>query len=139
MDEKIDGSLIRLYRIRRGRSQEWLAQQVGVTQSQIHRWERGKIPKTWKQYAAVCKALEIEQIDLLYREAREKYSWLLVSYEEALIGVDSLAIARLSAQALNWGRFFTVGKFGDDELTDEDIEHSSEIERQVAEMFLGKN
>lgn len=139
MDAKIDGSLIRLYRIRRGRSQEWLANQVGVDQSQIHRWEQGKIPKRWKEYAAVCKALEIEQIDLLYREAKVQYNWLLVSYEEALIGVDSLAIARLSAQTLNWQRFFSVGKFGDDELTDDEVEHSNEIEREIAEMFRGKN
>lgn len=139
MDDTIDGNFIRFHRRRKKRSQEWLAEQVDVSQVAIHRWETGNIPKRWKHYAAVCEALEIEQVDLLSRKSKSLYSWLLVSYEEALIEGSSLEVARLSAQVLNWERFFTTGKFGDDELTDEEIELGDATERELAEMLRGKN
>ena len=136
---KITSKALLFYRKRKKQSQEWLAEQVGVTQNTIHRWETGDIPKRWQEYAAVCEALDIEQVDLLSRESKDMYSLLLVRYEEALIDGTSLEIARLSAQVLNWERFFTTGKFGDEELTDEEIGHSSETERELAEMLRGKN
>ena len=136
--DKIDGTLIRFYRRKRKQSQEWLAEQVGIDQSAIHRWETGNVPKTWKQYAALCEALDIEQVDLLSRDSRAAYNWLLVNYEDALVGGNALAIARLSAQVLNWERFFNTGKFGDDELTDDEEKHSNETERELAEMMRGR-
>ena len=138
MDVKIDGKLLRRYRKKRRRSQEWLALQVGVSQNAVHRWEQGEIPKRWKEYAAVCKALEIEQPDLLSRAAKDMYSWLLVSYEEALIDGKALDVARLSAQVLNWERFFATGRFGEDDLTEDELAHSDATERELAQMMRGR-
>ena len=138
MDVKIDGKLLRRYRKKKKMSQESLANEVDVSHVTVHKWEQGDIPKRWKQYSAVCTALGIEPSDLLSRAAKDVYSWLLVSYEEALIDGKPIEIARLSAQVLNWERFFNTGRFGEDDLTDEEIAHSNETERELAEMMRGR-
>ena len=138
MDIKIDGKLLGRYRKKRKRTQEWLAQAIDIDRTAICRWEQGEIPKTWKHYAAVCEALEIEQADLLSRTAKDMYSWLLVSYEEALIDGKPLEVARLSAQVLSWERFFTAGNFVDEGLDDQEIASVDKTERELAAMLIGK-
>lgn len=116
-------------------TQEQLGEAVGVSQAAIQKWEAGEVPKRWRHYKAVCEALDCEPVDLLAIDAKMTYDWLVLTFKTALLGEDSLEIARLSKQVLDWTRFFTVGTFLSDGDDPDELANSSEIERTIAEMF----
>lgn len=40
--------------VRKGKSQEWLARRVGISKTQIHRWETGKNEIRWDKFLIIC-------------------------------------------------------------------------------------
>ena len=116
-------------------SQEQLADAVGVTQQAVQKWETGHVPKHFRHYKKVCEALEIEPVDLLILDTRMLYDWLVLKFKTALLRDDTLEIARLSKQVLDWERFFTTGSFFTEDYDDTELAQSSEIEKAIAIMF----
>ena len=53
------GNRIKLARTNRGRSQEWLAQEVGVRQTSVSAWERGTSDPTVDNMATVSRVLGV--------------------------------------------------------------------------------
>lgn len=135
MDTKINGGYIRYFRERKKMSQETLGSEVGVTQKTICKWEQGEIPERWRQYTRVCEALDCEHVDLLTLDKRMLYDWLTMKFKESLLCNDSLEIARLSKQVLDWERFFTTGTFFAEDSDDDELANSSEIDQAIAIMF----
>lgn len=118
-------------------SQEEIADAVGVSVKTYERWESGE--RNCSKPKVLAEVFGCDVLDLLTPESKQGYKWLLVRYKQALLDGKPLDVARLSSQVLNWERFFTTGKFGDDELTDEEVEHSNETERELAEMMRGRS
>lgn len=59
------GGRIRALREERGKTQEWLARQLGVSQPQVHRYEAGQSRLTFSVCAAIAAALGANVITLL--------------------------------------------------------------------------
>ena len=97
-----------------------------------------------RQAIKFCKALDRHPSELLLPDERIAYETLLSDIDEmnevsAGLIERNLATVRLARELLNWQRFFNTGTFGDDELTEGEIAHSNETERELAEMMLGRS
>lgn len=135
---KFSGDFIRYFRERKSLTQAELGALVGVTQQAINQWERIAIPKKWRECKAVCEALDCEPVDLLTLDTKMLYNWLTMKFKEALLRDDSLEVARLSRQVLDWERFFSTGSFFTDDYDEAELTNASEVEQAIAVMMRGQ-
>ncbi len=66
MDQEKIGAFIKAMRKEKGMTQERLAEELGVTQKSVSRWERGKTMPDLSLYEPLCKELGIQISELLY-------------------------------------------------------------------------
>lgn len=55
---------MRIERSRLGKTQQWLADELGVTQPRVSAWERGKVPVPKARRARIAELLHIGVDDL---------------------------------------------------------------------------
>lgn len=65
MDQEKIGSFIKEIRIEKGLTQEQLAEQLGVSQKSVSRWETGKTMPDYSLLPGICDSLEINVAELL--------------------------------------------------------------------------
>ncbi len=66
MDQEKIGDFIKAMRKEKGMTQERLAEELGVTQKSVSRWEGGKTMPDLSLYEPLCKELGIQISELLY-------------------------------------------------------------------------
>lgn len=59
IDDKMIGRAIKLARLHRDKSQQWLADEIGVTYQQVQKYEAGTNRVTLGTFLEIAKALEI--------------------------------------------------------------------------------
>ncbi len=67
MREGLSGRRIAGFRDRRGKTQSWLARQVGVHPNQIANYEHGRSTPPLSKLWHLCKALQVEPMQLFRR------------------------------------------------------------------------
>ncbi|WP_412545791.1 helix-turn-helix domain-containing protein [Maricaulis sp. MIT060901] len=87
MDKELGKTFIREWRKHRERSQEWLADAIGITTASLSRIENGKQPYNQRQLEQIAEALECTPADLLSVEpeapAAEVFNiWSRISAEK---------------------------------------------------------
>jgi transcriptional regulator with XRE-family HTH domain len=65
IDDEMIGRSIKLARLHRDKSQQWLADEIGVTYQQVQKYEAGTNRVTLKAFLEIAKALEIGQAALI--------------------------------------------------------------------------
>ena len=53
------GNRIKIARVHQSRSQAWLAEEIGVTQSSVHQWEAGKSEPTTNNLSLIAQVLSV--------------------------------------------------------------------------------
>jgi transcriptional regulator with XRE-family HTH domain len=66
MDQEKIGAFIKAMRKEKGYTQERLAEELGVTQKSVSRWESGKTMPDFSLYEPLCEELGIQVSELLY-------------------------------------------------------------------------
>ncbi len=59
IDDKTIGRALKLARLHRSKSQQWLADEIGVTYQQVQKYEAGTNRVTLSTFIEIAKALEI--------------------------------------------------------------------------------
>lgn len=75
--EAVPSSQIRAWRLYRGQTQGWLADQIGMTTASLSRIENGKQPYNQRQLVAIAVSLEVEPAELISAAPGSALSQLL--------------------------------------------------------------